>query len=265
MKLAVLDKDGTLTTPISGDKFSQSPQDQRLLPGVREAIDRLRSDGWSLAIASNQGGCDWFEISAINLKVDQKFQIIDSDDAENPFSGDVFTVKSAEYDSVGFVVEADIQDFGFCTTDRVLVQYKTIEEAIEECQFAADLCGIDNAMFCPRMDGQRCIDMVKTLDAVYDQPETEDRIWKVGELNCDGILIENYRKPGAGMLTWANISTQLDDWLDRIMIGDRPEDKAAAHAAGFRFMDADKWRDGASAEVVNGISNQKQTRRTDRD
>lgn len=56
MKVCILDKDGTLTTPKSGQMFVQSPDDQVLLPGVAEAIAQLKSEGFVLAIASNQGG-----------------------------------------------------------------------------------------------------------------------------------------------------------------------------------------------------------------
>jgi D-glycero-D-manno-heptose 1,7-bisphosphate phosphatase len=56
MKLAIFDKDGTLTTPKSGANFVQNPEDQVLLPGVAEGIAALAADGWALAIASNQGG-----------------------------------------------------------------------------------------------------------------------------------------------------------------------------------------------------------------
>ncbi len=56
MKLAIFDKDGTLTTPKSGEKFVQHPEDQMLLPGVAEGISAMAADGWAMAIASNQGG-----------------------------------------------------------------------------------------------------------------------------------------------------------------------------------------------------------------
>lgn len=56
VKLAILDKDGTLTRPVSGARFVQSPEDQELLPGAKEAIASLRASGCALAIASNQGG-----------------------------------------------------------------------------------------------------------------------------------------------------------------------------------------------------------------
>ena len=56
MKLAIFDKDGTLTTTASGEKFVQHPADQVLLPGVAEGIAALAADDWMIAIASNQGG-----------------------------------------------------------------------------------------------------------------------------------------------------------------------------------------------------------------
>ena len=56
MTLLILDKDNTLVTPKSGEKFVQNPEDQVLIPGVKEALSGYKQMGWSLAIASNQGG-----------------------------------------------------------------------------------------------------------------------------------------------------------------------------------------------------------------
>ena len=56
MKLAIFDKDGTLVRPASGGKFVQNPEDQMLLPGVAQGITEMVTDGWTIAIASNQGG-----------------------------------------------------------------------------------------------------------------------------------------------------------------------------------------------------------------
>ena len=56
MKLLVLDKDGTLTRTKSGHTFIQHPEDQVLIDGVAEAIAAYAADGWTIAIASNQGG-----------------------------------------------------------------------------------------------------------------------------------------------------------------------------------------------------------------
>lgn len=58
MKLAVLDKDGTLVRPKSGNTFVQSPTDQILIEGVVEACRRWIDSGYTLAIASNQGGVE---------------------------------------------------------------------------------------------------------------------------------------------------------------------------------------------------------------
>lgn len=55
-KLLILDKDGTLTQPKSGERWVQSPEDQEFIPGVAEALAWYRADGWVMAIASNQGG-----------------------------------------------------------------------------------------------------------------------------------------------------------------------------------------------------------------
>ena len=55
-KLLILDKDGTLTTTMSGARFVQHPEDQKLLPGVEEALQRYTDDGWLTVIVSNQGG-----------------------------------------------------------------------------------------------------------------------------------------------------------------------------------------------------------------
>lgn len=56
MKLLVLDKDGTLTRTKSGHTFVQHPEDQVLIDVVTDAIAAYAADGWTMSIASNQGG-----------------------------------------------------------------------------------------------------------------------------------------------------------------------------------------------------------------
>ena len=56
VKLLICDKDGTLVTPASGERFVQHPDDQILLQGVAEAIGTYKKQGWRVAIATNQGG-----------------------------------------------------------------------------------------------------------------------------------------------------------------------------------------------------------------
>lgn len=53
--LVIIDKDGTLVEPASGDRFVQCT-DQQLLPGVAERIAELKAMGATIVIASNQGG-----------------------------------------------------------------------------------------------------------------------------------------------------------------------------------------------------------------
>ena len=55
-KLLILDKDKTLVIPRSGGKWVESPKDQELMPGVADTLYLYAAAGWTLAIASNQGG-----------------------------------------------------------------------------------------------------------------------------------------------------------------------------------------------------------------
>jgi histidinol phosphatase-like enzyme len=254
MKLAVIDKDGTLTTPISGATFPQSPTDQQLLPGVTEAIDRLRRDGWTLAIASNQGGCDVFTVQASQVRIgnyvvhskDDRYRVIEADSTSD--DGLVFRYDRERINNY------KSYSFSYPNSD-VKVSYKTIESAIAELQFAADLCGIDQVYFCPDMGGQQCVILEKIQRYAFGIPTSNQ--WSQGICNLKDyrqeLTVKNFRKPNDGMLQFALMDAEkeaIDETTDRIMIGDRPEDEAAALAAGFRFMDAEQWRNGASVEVV---------------
>ena len=68
-KLLVLDKDGTITQTKSGETFPTHPEDQELIEGVSEAVQRYVDDGWTIAIASNQGGCQVRDCKAIDFPV----------------------------------------------------------------------------------------------------------------------------------------------------------------------------------------------------
>lgn len=58
MKLLILDKDGTLTSPKCG-RFVDAPWHQNLaFPNIQSVLSRYRSEGWQMAIASNQGGVE---------------------------------------------------------------------------------------------------------------------------------------------------------------------------------------------------------------
>ena len=52
----LLDLDGTVRKPRSGQKFINVPTDQQLIEGVAAAIERYVEAGWTLYGITNQGG-----------------------------------------------------------------------------------------------------------------------------------------------------------------------------------------------------------------
>lgn len=55
-KLLILDKDGTLVVPKSGQTFVQFPEDQKPIKGIQELVKTYHMSGWRCCIVSNQGG-----------------------------------------------------------------------------------------------------------------------------------------------------------------------------------------------------------------
>lgn len=55
-KLLLLDLDGTIREPVSGQKFIQHPRDQRVIEGADKAIVHYHGHGWLPIGISNQGG-----------------------------------------------------------------------------------------------------------------------------------------------------------------------------------------------------------------
>jgi D-glycero-D-manno-heptose 1,7-bisphosphate phosphatase len=115
----------------------------------------------------------------------------------------------------------------------VAAGHKSLEDAIAEMRFCLQLLPqIDSALLCPDFEG--------------------NQLWKVehpslgrGDVGiCDNGtdigLYGQYRKPAPGMLNYAS-----ELYPEAIMIGDRPEDRDAAAAAGIPFVDAEAWRSGA--------------------
>lgn len=66
MKLAILDRDGTLN-PL-GDEYITSPEEWTPVPGALEAIARLNHAGWHVVVATNQPGLGrgLFDVVALN-------------------------------------------------------------------------------------------------------------------------------------------------------------------------------------------------------
>ena len=230
--LYVFDKDATLVHPRK-DGYVESPEDQVLYEGVREKLDRLRSDGHSLAIASNQGGCDFTAIPCYCLKPGHLFKL-----CHPGFGYDfdmIFKVLSTTIKDDLIDIEAENATFTTFKKDvnMVKVQHKTIEGAIAEMQFAADLCGINEAYFAPTMDGQSAVILNKARGEWRHQIESPS----VGSQYHFG----GFRKPQPGMLMMPSYGYKYDR---RIMIGDRDSDRESAISAGFEFMWDGDWRNG---------------------
>lgn len=66
MKLAILDRDGTLNAV--GEAFIATPDTWQALPGALEAVARLNRAGWHVALATNQPelGCGQLGMSELN-------------------------------------------------------------------------------------------------------------------------------------------------------------------------------------------------------
>ena len=66
MKLAILDRDGTLN-PM-GDEYITSADEWAAVPGALEAIARLNHAGWHVVVATNQPGLGrgLFDVVALN-------------------------------------------------------------------------------------------------------------------------------------------------------------------------------------------------------
>jgi D-glycero-D-manno-heptose 1,7-bisphosphate phosphatase len=223
-KLIVFDKDGTLTQPISGNTFVQHPEDQQLRPGVAQKLEQLRAEGWTMAIASNQGGCAVFEIAAADLKPGMRLR-----DDLYPDGFEILSVKPAGEESTQ--VEFDSEGLPVVTLEpnnRMFeVFYKSTRMAIAEMKFALKLTGMEAAFFCPDMDGEK-------LWAVIEQEIASE---VTGLYKRCG----SFRKPDPGML---RAVAQWACFDDALMVGDRPEDQAAALAAGFDFCWADDFFGG---------------------
>jgi len=59
MRALFLDKDGTLTKTVSGEKFVRAPWDQKPIDGVTETLAKWVANGWAPIIVSNQQGVEY--------------------------------------------------------------------------------------------------------------------------------------------------------------------------------------------------------------
>lgn len=124
----------------------------------------------------------------------------------------------AYYQSKGFIC------IGITNQSDVAAGHKSIESAIEEQRITLELFPeLSEIFFCPNFGGESCWQISRgNVPLEFKAPQPEGYI----DVSC--------RKPGQGMLLIA-VQT-LADLSDCWMIGDRPEDKACAAAAGVKFI-----------------------------
>jgi D-glycero-D-manno-heptose 1,7-bisphosphate phosphatase len=229
MKLLVLDKDGTITKTRSGQTFVRHPQDQELIPGVAEAIAQYIADGWTIAIASNQGGVAKQKAVVSDLLVGQHVW------KGAHYLGQVSLVEST------LVHTSDGGGFRYAPDEKVSVAWKTLGDAIAEMRYCLRLikdAGFDSsntiAYFCPD-DGDTC-GIVKGGTNYFPYRERDHH-----------LKASSYRKPFPGMIEAAMMEHKpmFSDFDQALMVGDRLEDEQAAANAGVTFMWANEWRENS--------------------
>lgn len=222
MKLAIFDKDGTLTTTVSGETFVQHPKDQKLLPGVAKGLKAMADDGWHFAIASNQGGVMVRECKVLDFPVGAYYV--------NGLDKPVKIIRKNILPKGVLLHTAEPRPNGkewlyLATSSVVKYQYKSLDAALAEMRYCLELTGIKSGYFCTN-EGATCY-WAGPSDAI-------------GPIASQ--IYGNYRKPGPGMLELA-MQKEGKAFERYLYVGDRPEDeKAANQVAGTRFMWADDWR-----------------------
>ena len=225
-KLAVFDKDHTLVKPKSGGTFVKAPEDQELLPGVAEKLEELRSDGWCLAIASNQGGCATHFVAAKEAKPGMLL-----------YNSGIFR-KISSVQVIGDIYQIQLNDgdiYDLSGDTLLTISFKTIDDAIAEMGFTLQLTGIEAGFFCPDMEG------AKLYLAFPDSSGGNATGYYPHEFRGQ------YRKPGHGMLLAIQRYTGIRNLEDCLMVGDREEDQRSAQSAGFTFEWAKDFFGGGNA------------------
>jgi D-glycero-D-manno-heptose 1,7-bisphosphate phosphatase len=110
----------------------------------------------------------------------------------------------------------------------VAAGHKTLDEAIEEMKYALSLTGIYDGYMCPD-NGDSMISCGFSDANFRHVAETVQSLKDAYDVEVDG-----FRKPHAGMLLYRKHLMVMNP-TQCLMVGDRPEDQAAAEAAGFAF------------------------------
>lgn len=225
----------SLTYRVPGPQFIQDPTDRILYPGVYGRLNKLRSQGWTQAIISNQTCCDWQKIAGVDLKPGMYFQLFGEDGF---LEGETFIAKKIEADHRVLKIRTISNElFYLGVNNKVLARHKMIEQAIEELSAAANLCGIEEFRFCHCIKGHSAIESAKV-----------DGVWRSAFIECESpqgesVKYGNFLKPGPGLLNRTReFNAKKFDCC--VFVGIKLEGNLAASKAGFEFIEANDWRGG---------------------
>lgn len=134
-------------------------------------------------------------------------------------------------------------------------KYKSLEDAIAEFQELMQLLPeISVCFFCPDFSGSHCWSVPNPESPIWVRDTLNDVTYPAGKSKdyCNakplhdglgaaldyGNLIGSFRKPNPGMLNAAMLWAGVDTCT---YTGDRPEDRAAAAAAGVPYQYVSEW------------------------
>jgi D-glycero-D-manno-heptose 1,7-bisphosphate phosphatase len=191
-KLLMLDLDGTVRRPKSGQTFINHPEDQEIIPAAALAVQQYAANGWQIFGITNQGG--------------------------------------------------------------VAAGYKTFIQCLDEQFYTMSLLPqINQILFCPD-DGKTCWEVRAKPSKWKSWGSRQGNSFRIDEIkgwqDFEHVagLGGKYRKPDPGMLRYALWPEGVAP-KQCLYVGDRPEDEAAANAAGVPFFSAaDWWLEGVSCE-----------------
>jgi histidinol phosphatase-like enzyme len=251
LKLLLLDKDKTLVRPKSGAKFISHPEDQELIPGIAEALTHYRGNDWKPVIVTNQGGVAPFWVDPAKLKPGMRWRRDPSNSSQEWLP--IVKVQSGDETKVW---TDDEPPWTLKNNIARLVCHKTLGEAIAETVYACKLLGIGEAFLCPSAP-KSLGDKVISIGHVDTDP-WRSQLWTVKTWNTTfnrsdrktgkhgNKPIQGFRKPESGMLQAATDLSGLP--TEFLMVGDSPEDAAAAADIGYPFLWAADFAQGSKFE-----------------
>lgn len=105
-KVIFLDRDGTLNAEVN---YLHRPEDLQLLPGVPEALRRLKEAGYKLVVVTNQAGVarGYYKEADVDTLHRYMNEILAADGAEIDAFFTVLTIRSMESEIIKRIASAE--------------------------------------------------------------------------------------------------------------------------------------------------------------